>query len=96
MRALLDVILIALQLYVWVVIAAVIFSWLIAFNVVNTANRFVAVVGEALWRLTEPALRPIRQFMPNLGGIDISPIVLLLGIFLIQRVIILYIYPSVF
>lgn len=96
MRAILDVVLIALQLYVWIVIAAVIFSWLIAFNVVNTGNRFVAIVGDALWRLTEPVLRPIRQYMPNLGGIDISPIVLLLGIFLIQRVIILYIYPSVF
>ena len=96
MRALLDVILIALQLYVWIVIASAIFSWLIAFNVVNTANRFVAVVGEALWRLTEPALRPIRQFMPNLGGIDISPIILILGIFLLQRIIILYIDPAVF
>lgn len=96
MRAILDVVLIALQLYVWIVIAAVIFSWLIAFNVVNTGNRFVAIVGDALWRLTEPVLRPVRQYMPNLGGIDISPIVLLLGIFLIQRVIILYIYPSVF
>jgi YggT family protein len=96
MRAILDVILIALQLYVWIVIASAIFSWLIAFNVVNTGNRFVAVVADALWRLTEPALRPIRQFMPNLGGIDISPIILILGIFLVQRIIILYIYPSVF
>lgn len=96
MRAILDVILIALQLYVWIIIAAAIFSWLIAFGVVNTSNRFVATVGEALWRLTEPALRPIRNFMPNLGGIDVSPIILLLIIFLIQRVIAYYIYPYVF
>ncbi len=96
MRAILDVILLALNLYVWIVIAAAIFSWLIAFNIVNTRNQFVSMVGEALWRLTEPALRPIRRFLPNLGGIDISPIILLLLIFLIQRVIVLYIYPAVF
>ena len=96
MRALLDVILLVLQLYVWIVIASAIFSWLVAFNVVNTRNQFVGMIGEALWRLTEPALRPIRRFVPNLGGIDISPIILLLAIFLIQRIIILYIYPSVF
>ncbi len=96
MRAILDVILIALQLYVWIVIASAIFSWLIAFNVVNTRNQFVSMVGEAMWRLTEPALRPIRRFTPNLGGIDISPVILLLLIFLIQRIIILYIYPAVF
>lgn len=96
MRAILDVILIALQLYVWIVIASAIFSWLVAFNVVNTRNQFVGMIGEALWRLTEPALRPIRRFVPNLGGLDISPIILLLLIFLIQRIIILYIYPSVF
>ncbi len=96
MRAILDVILLALQLYVWIVIASAIFSWLIAFNIVNTRNQFVSMIGEALWRLTEPALRPIRRFLPNLGGIDISPIILLLIIFLIQRIIILYIYPAVF
>lgn len=96
MRAILDVILLALQLYVWIVIASAIFSWLIAFNIVNTRNQFVSMIGEALWRLTEPALRPIRRFLPNFGGIDISPIILLLVIFLIQRVIILYIYPAVF
>jgi len=96
MRAILDVILLALQLYVWIVIASAILSWLIAFNIVNTRNQFVSMIGEALWRLTEPALRPIRRFLPNLGGIDISPIILLLLIFLIQRIIILYVYPSVF
>jgi YggT family protein len=96
MRAILDVILLALQLYVWIVIASAIFSWLVAFNVINTGNQFVGTIGEMLWRITEPALRPIRRYMPNLGGIDISPIILLLLIFLIQRVIILYVYPAVF
>jgi YggT family protein len=96
MRALLDVILIALDLYMYLVIAWVILSWLIAFNVVNTRNPFVGAVGDFLYRITDPALRPIRQRMPNLGGIDISPIILFLIIIVIQRVIIYYIYPNVF
>jgi YggT family protein len=96
MRALLDVILIALNIYVWLLIAAAILSWLIAFNVVNTRNQVVAVVADFLYRITEPALRPIRNVMPNLGGIDISPVILILIIFLIERVIVYYIYPSVY
>jgi YggT family protein len=95
MRALLDVILIALNMYMWIVIAAVILSWLVAFNVINTRNPFVAAVAEFLYRITEPVLRPIRNLMPNLGGIDISPIILFLIIILIQRVIEYYIYPYV-
>jgi YggT family protein len=95
MRALLDVILIALNIYMWIVIAAVILSWLVAFNVVNTRHPFVANVAEFLYRITEPALRPIRNLLPNLGGIDISPIILFLIIILIERVIIYYIYPNV-
>ena len=96
MRALLMVILLALQLYIWVVIAAAIFSWLVAFNVVNTRNQFVGAIGEFLYRVTEPVLRPIRNMLPNLGGIDISPIVLFLIIIFIQYVIELYIMPNVF
>jgi YggT family protein len=96
MRALLDVILLILQMYVWLLIAAAILSWLVAFNVVNTRNQFVASIGEFLFRITEPALRPIRAMLPNLGGIDISPIVLILIIFFIQNVIVRYIYPYVF
>ena len=95
MRALLDVILIALNIYMWIVIAAVVLSWLVAFNVVNTRHPFVANVAEFLYRITEPALRPIRNLLPNLGGIDISPIILFLIIILIERVIIYYIYPNV-
>lgn len=96
MRAILDIILIALDLYVWLLIAAAILSWLIAFNVVNTRNGFVAGIAEFLYRITEPALRPIRSFLPNFGGLDISPIILILIIMLIQRVISYYIYPNVF
>ena len=96
MRALLDVILIALQLYVWILIAAAVVSWLIAFNVVNTRNQVVAMLADFLYRITEPALRPIRNIMPNLGGIDISPVILILIIYFIQQVIIRYIYPAVF
>jgi len=96
MRALLDVILLALQLYVWLLIAAAVMSWLLAFHVVNPRNQFVATIGEFLYRITEPALRPIRRKMPDLGGIDISPIILILIIFLIQSVISHYIYPNVF
>ena len=95
MRALLDVILIALQIYVWLLIASAILSWLIAFNVVNTRNQFVSAVAEFLYRITEPVLAPIRNFLPSLGGLDISPIILILIIMFIQRVIAYYIYPNV-
>jgi YggT family protein len=96
MRAVLDVVMLALNLYVWLLIASAVLSWLIAFNVVNTRNQFVSTVWDFLYRITEPALRPIRNMLPNLGGIDISPIILLLIIFFIQSVITRYIYPNVF
>ncbi len=95
MRALLDVILIALQLYTWLLIASAVLSWLIAFNVVNTRNQFVSMRWDFLYRITEPALRPIRSIMPNLGGIDISPVILILIIIFIEKVITNYIYPNV-
>jgi YggT family protein len=96
MRALLDVILLILQIYVWLLIAAAVLSWLVAFNVVNTRNQVVHMIGDFLYRITEPVLRPIRSIMPNLGGIDISPVILILIIFFIQNVIARYIYPNVF
>jgi len=96
MRALFLVIDLALQLYVWIVIAMAIFSWLVAFNVVNTRNHVVAVIGDFLYRITDPALRPIRNFMPNLGGIDISPVILFLIIVFIRYIIALYILPNVY
>lgn len=96
MRAILDIVLIVLDLYVWLLIASAVLSWLIAFNVVNTRNPFVSQVAEFLYRITEPVLRPIRNVMPDLGGLDISPVILILIIMLIQRVISMYIYPNVF
>jgi YggT family protein len=95
MRALLEVILIALEIYIWLLIASAILSWLIAFNVVNTRNQFVSMLWDFLYRITEPALKPIRAIMPNLGGIDISPVILILIIIFIQKVIVNYIYPNV-
>ncbi|MFG1301521.1 YggT family protein [Xanthobacter sp. V3C-3] len=96
MRALLDVILVVLQLYVWVLIAAAVLSWLVAFNVVNPYNSFVRSVGEFLYRITEPVLAPIRNVLPSMGGLDLSPMVLILLIFFLQQVIAYYIYPYVF
>ncbi len=96
MRALLDVVLLALDIYTWIIILSAIFSWLYAFGVVNPSNQVVATIGRMLYQLTEPALRPIRRFVPNFGGLDISPIILLLVIFLIERIILYYIYPNVF
>ena len=96
MRAILDIVLLVLQIYVWLLIAAAVLSWLVAFNVVNTRNQVVAMVGDFLYRITEPLLRPIRGMMPNLGGIDISPVILILVIFLIENIIDRYIYPYVF
>ena len=87
LEPLIHVTIIAIDLYIWVVIISAILSWLIAFNVVNTSNRFVYTVSDFLWRLTEPALRPIRRIMPNLGGVDISPVILILILFFAQRVL---------
>ena len=96
MRALFLVIDIALQLYVWLLIAAAVLSWPVAFNVANTRNQFVAMIGNFLYGITEPVLRPIRNMLPAMGGIDISPIILILIIIFIRYCIALYIIPNVF
>jgi len=95
MKAILDVILVILQLYWWIVLIMVIMSWLISFNVINTRNEFVAMIWRTVNQLTEPVLRPIRRIMPNFGGMDISPIILFLLIFFIQQLIGYYVYPMV-
>ena len=77
-----------LDLYMWVVIIGVILSWLVSFNVVNTSNRAVNMVGDLTFRLTEPALGRIRRYMPNLGGLDISPVVLIFILIFVQRFIV--------
>ena len=89
MVPLIGFIVLVIDLYIWVVIAGAILSWLIAFNVVNTNNRFVYQVADMLYRLTEPALRPIRSILPNLGGIDISPVILILFLLFIRDVVLL-------
>jgi YggT family protein len=96
MRAVLYVVLEALNLYKYVVVGAAVLSWLIAFNVVNIRNDFVRSIWNMLDALTTPLLRPIRNILPNMGGIDISPVILLLGIMLVEQLILLYVYPYVF
>jgi YggT family protein len=76
-----------LELYVWVLIASAILSWLFAFGVVNTHNRVVHMIGDMLYRLTDPVLAPIRRVLPNLGGIDISPVVLILLIYFLRNLL---------
>jgi YggT family protein len=89
----LNTIMYALNIYIWILIAAAIFSWLYAFNVINSRNQFVNMIGRFLYAVTEPVLRPIRRFMPDLGGVDISPIIVFILIYLIQQLIIYYLYP---
>ncbi|MTI09949.1 YggT family protein, partial [Curvivirga aplysinae] len=76
------------NLYIYVLIGSAILSWLIAFNVVNTRNQFVNQIGQFLYKITEPALRPIRKVIPYIGGIDISPVVLILLLMFAQRLLI--------
>ena len=82
----------SINLYIWVLMAQVVMSWLVAFNVVNTRNRLVYTVADFLYRITEPALRPIRRYVPLIGGIDISPIILVLILVFLQRLIVNNLY----
>jgi YggT family protein len=84
---LIQVTFIALYLYLWAIIISVVLSWLVAFNVINTHNRFVHMIGSALHAITEPALRRIRAFLPAMGGIDFSPVLLILAIIFVQEVL---------
>ena len=77
-----------ISIYIWVLIVQVIISWLIAFNVINTRNRFVFMVADVAYKLTEPVLRPIRRILPNFGGIDLSPVVLILLLGFLQRLLV--------
>lgn len=93
--AIINTVLYALNIYTWIVIGAVIFSWLYAFNVINTSNRFVGMLGEFFYKATEPLLRPIRRFLPDLGGLDISPIILFIGIYFVRQIVVFGIAPMV-
>ncbi|MCR4265641.1 YggT family protein [Nitratireductor sp. ZSWI3] len=94
MLALIQTIVMALDIYWWLIIASAVFSWLYAFNVVNPRNQFVGSIGNFLFRVTEPALRPIRNVLPDLGGIDISPIILLLILFFVRQFILTTVAPA--
>ncbi|MGL4240585.1 MAG: YggT family protein [Beijerinckiaceae bacterium] len=87
MRSLLWLFDTVITLYIYVLIANAIYSWLVAFNVVNSRSNIVAAIGDFLYRATEPALKPIRRFMPNLGGIDISPIALIIGLMFLRMLV---------
>jgi YggT family protein len=76
-----------ITLYIWILIGSAVLSWLVVFNVVNTRNPIVNSIGDFLYRVTEPALRPIRNIMPNLGGIDISPVILIIGLLFLKQLI---------
>jgi YggT family protein len=77
----------AIEIYVWLLIASAVLSWLLAFNVLNSRNQIVYAIADFLYRITEPALRPIRRFVPQLGGIDVSPVVLILLLIFAQNLI---------
>ena len=96
MRAILNVLFLALDLYKYVIIASAVMSWLIAFGVVNIRNEVVRSIWTTLGALTEPALRRIRRYLPNTGGVDISPVILFLLILLVEQILGLYVYPYVF
>jgi YggT family protein len=80
-----------ITIYIWLLIAQAVLSWLLAFGVVNRYNRAVAVIGDFLYRVTEPALRPIRRVVPSFGGIDISPVILIVGLMFLERFVLYYI-----
>ena len=78
-----------IKLYMWVFILDVVLSWLVSFNVINTSSQFIYLIGTALRRLTNPVLQPIRRRMPDLGGIDVSPVIAILGLVFLRDVVVL-------
>ena len=76
-----------IQLYIYILVASAVLSWLVAFNVVNVRNPIVSQIGEFLYQVTEPVLRPIRRILPNLGGVDISPVILILLLLFVQKLV---------
>lgn len=88
MTPVIETLMYILNIYWWIVILAVIFSWLYAFNVINSRNQFVGMIGNGLFQMTEPVFRQVRRFLPNLGTLDIAPLVVLVILFFLQRVLI--------
>ena len=93
MYALLDLVHTVITIYIWLLIIQAVLSWLVAFGIVNRHNRAVAMVGDFLWRVTEPLLRPIRRILPDLGGVDISPVILILLLVFLRRLVDYYLFP---
>jgi YggT family protein len=90
MYAFLNLLDTVIRIYIWLLIIQAVLSWLIAFGIVNRHNRIVGTIEDFLWRITEPLLRPIRRILPNLGGIDISPIILILLLYFVRNLIFEY------
>jgi YggT family protein len=90
MYAFLNLVSTVISIYVWLLIAQAVLSWLVAFVIVNRYNRVVATIGDFLWRVTEPLLRPIRRVLPDLGGIDISPVILILLLWFLRNLMFEY------
>jgi YggT family protein len=90
MYAFLNLVDTVITIYIWLLIIQAVLSWLVAFGVVNRHNRVVAMVGDFLWRVTEPVLRPIRRVLPDLGGIDISPVILILLLYFLRNLMFEY------
>jgi YggT family protein len=90
MYAFLDLVSTVITIYIWLLIAQAVMSWLLAFGVINRYNRAVATIGDFLWRITDPLLRPIRRVLPDLGGIDISPVVLILLLYFLRNLMFEY------
>lgn len=94
MHALFSILDLVINIYIWLLIGSAVLSWLVAFNVVNTGNRVVYMITDFLYRVTEPALAPIRRILPNLGGIDISPMILILLLIFLRNLLFYDIYPA--
>lgn len=92
MISFINLLLTVIDIYSYLVIASAIMSWLVAFNVINPRNDIVRAIGNFLYQITEPALRPIRNILPNLGGVDISPVILLLLLWFVSSLIREYAY----
>jgi YggT family protein len=90
MLAFLNLVSTVITIYIWLLIAQAVLSWLLAFGVVNRYNRAVSMIGDFLWRITEPLLRPIRRVIPDLGGIDISPVILILLLYFLRNLMFEY------
>ncbi|WP_306302799.1 YggT family protein [Aureimonas sp. AU12] len=96
MLAVVQVLLLVLNIAWWIIIASAILSWLLAFNILDARNQFVRTITDFLYRMTEPLFRPIRRILPTFGGLDLSPLVVLLIIFFIQQIIFIYVVPAIY